>query len=245
MTPQTNRTSRLSLRLVQGGGVALLLAPLGHRLGWLGLGAAFPLAGLGFMALAIAFILALAKSVSARRTPDIAGPARVTLLLAAVLLAVPVWFVIGAAGAPAIHDITTDTESPPQFDAVVPLRGETSNPLEYGGTELAAAQRGAYPDISPLTLSGAAPDAFDRALEVVGGLGWELVDADRQEGRIEATDTTFWFGFKDDVVVRIRPASGGSRVDIRSISRVGGGDAGANANRIREFSGRLTSAPNE
>ena len=84
-------------------------------------------------------------------------------------------------------------------------------------------------------------DVFDRSEQVVQGLGWEVVNADRAAGRIEATDTTFWFGFKDDVVVRIRPADNGSRVDLRSVSRVGGGDIGANAARIRAFSSRLTS----
>ena len=84
-------------------------------------------------------------------------------------------------------------------------------------------------------------DVFDRSEQVVQGLGWEVVNADRAAGRIEATDTTFWFGFKDDVVVRIRPADNGSRVDLRSVSRVGGGDIGANAARIRAFSSRLIS----
>ena len=245
MTPQAHRISRFSLRLAQGGGVALLLSPLGHRLGGLGLGPAFALLGLGFVALAIAFALGLAISVAARGTFDVARPARTTMLVAVVMMAVPVWWVVGAAGAQPIHDITTDSESPPQFDAVVPLRGETSNPLEYAGSELAAAQRGAYPDIVPLTIAAATEDAFDRSLEVVGELGWELVDTDRQAGRIEATDTTFWFGFKDDIVVCVRPESGGSRVDVRSVSRVGGGDAGTNAARILEFSRRLTSAPHE
>ena len=237
--------SRLSLRLAQTGGVALLLSPLTHRLGWLGLLPAFALLGLGMLALVIAFVLALVSVVVARRTPNVARPAFATMLAAAVIMAVPVWIVSGGAGVPPIHDITTDTEDPPLFDAVVSLRGETSNPLEYTGSELAAAQRGAYPDIVPLTLVGSSTETFDRALEVVSELGWELVDADRQAGRIEATDTTFWFGFKDDIVVRVRPVGSGSRVDVRSISRVGGGDLGANAARIREFSRRLTLDPNE
>jgi uncharacterized protein (DUF1499 family) len=72
-------------------------------------------------------------------------------------------------------------------------------------------------------------------------MGWEIAEADAAAGRIEATDTTFWFGFKDDVVIRIRPAEdGGSIVDIRSKSRVGMSDVGANAARIRAFRDRLT-----
>jgi uncharacterized protein (DUF1499 family) len=81
--------------------------------------------------------------------------------------------------------------------------------------------------------------AFDRALDAARGLGWEIVGVEPAEGRIEATDTTFWFGFKDDVVVRIRPEGSRSRIDVRSLSRVGRSDVGANARRIRRFVERL------
>jgi len=85
------------------------------------------------------------------------------------------------------------------------------------------------------------PDrAFDLALAALHEMGWDLVAADATAGRIEATDTTFWFGFKDDVVIRVRPADGGSRVDVRSLSRVGVGDVGTNAKRIRAYLDVLT-----
>ena len=96
-------------------------------------------------------------------------------------------------------------------------------------------QRNAYPDLQPVMLKVAPAQAFERALATVGEMGWDLVGSDAAAGRIEATDTTFWFGFKDDVVIRVRPADGGSRVDVRSLSRVGVGDAGTNAKRIRAF----------
>ena len=121
---------------------------------------------------------------------------------------------------------------------MIPLRGDDSNPLEYT-PELAATQRRAYPDIQPVLLTSSPDEAFDYSVTAIESLGWELVDADRDAGRVEATDTTFWFGFKDDVVIRIRPSDGGSRVDLRSVSRVGGGDLGANAARIRAFAQRL------
>jgi uncharacterized protein (DUF1499 family) len=111
----------------------------------------------------------------------------------------------------------------------------------YGGEKIALQQRGAYPDLQPMILKVAPPEAFDRALAAVREMGWELVAADAAAGRIEATDTTFWFGFKDDVVIRVRPADGGSRVDVRSLSRVGGGDAGTNAKRIRAYLDALRS----
>ena len=85
------------------------------------------------------------------------------------------------------------------------------------------------------------PDqAFDRALAVAQDLEWRIVTADKAAGRIEATDTTRWFGFEDDVVVRLTPWGSGTRVDVRSVSRVGGGDAGTNARRIRDYLGRMT-----
>jgi uncharacterized protein (DUF1499 family) len=76
-------------------------------------------------------------------------------------------------------------------------------------------------------------------MEVATALGWEIVAASEDDGRFEATDTTFWFGFKDDVVVRIRPEGDGSRIDLRSVSRVGVGDLGANAARIKRFVQRI------
>ena len=136
---------------------------------------------------------------------------------------------------PFIHDITTDTANPPPFVAVAPLRVNASNPLEYPGEETAELQRKGYPDIRPLELAQSMQQTFDQALEASTNLGWEIVAAVPGEGRIEATDTTFWFGFKDDVVIRISAAGSGSRLDVRSKSRVGRSDVGANAARIRAF----------
>lgn len=136
---------------------------------------------------------------------------------------------------PPIHDISTDLSDPPAFVAVLPLRANAENPAAYGGAEIAAAQRAAYPDIQPLTLSAPTALAYARALAAARRSGWHIVAADQPSGRIEATATTPWFGFKDDVVVRIMPSAGGSRIDVRSLSRVGSSDAGANAKRIRRY----------
>jgi uncharacterized protein (DUF1499 family) len=105
---------------------------------------------------------------------------------------------------------------------------------------VAAQQRRAYPDLSPVTLSAPPDQAFAAALAVAQGKGWEIVTADSAGGRIEATDTTRWFGFKDDVVIRLTEWGAGTRVDVRSVSRVGRGDAGTNARRIREFLDELS-----
>jgi uncharacterized protein (DUF1499 family) len=139
-----------------------------------------------------------------------------------------------AQGVPPIHDISTDLENPPAFDAVVPLRADAPNSLERP-PELAAQQREGYPDIAPITLAAPLNQAFERALAVAQDKGWEIVTADQSSGRIEATDTTFWFGFVDDIVVRLTPWGSGTRVDARSVSRLGRGDAGTNARRIHDF----------
>ena len=121
------------------------------------------------------------------------------------------------------------TEKPPQF----------KKPLSYGGPQVAEQQRKAYPDIQPAVLAAGPEAAFARALAAAQAMGWDIVDAQPKEGRIEATATTFWFGFKDDVVVRITPLVAGSRIDVRSKSRVGRGDTGTNAQRVRAYLKRL------
>lgn len=161
----------------------------------------------------------------------------IAALLLGVLVAVPPlgWLWI-ARQAPVIHDITTDTENPPSFVAVLPLRAEAPNAAEYGGPEVAALQRAAYPDIVPLITRVSSERAFEAALATARGRGWAVVAADPSDGLIEATDTTFWFGFVDDVVIRITPrGEEGTRVDVRSVSRVGRGDVGTNTRRIRGF----------
>jgi uncharacterized protein (DUF1499 family) len=142
---------------------------------------------------------------------------------------------------PPIHDITTDTENPPRFMAILQLRQEALNPAEYGGPAIAAQQREGYPDLRPLTLSAAPDQAFNRALAAAREMGWVVVDANPAAGRIEATDTTFWFGFKDDIVVRISLEASGSRIDVRSVSRVGRSDVGTNAARIRRYLEKIRS----
>ena len=166
-----------------------------------------------------------------------------------VILTVTIVLLVGAAtcaklagGAPPIHDITTDTSDPPLFVDVLPLRAGAKNTAAYGGSRVAALQLAAYPDITPVDLAIAPAAAFAKALATANAMGWALVAADPAAGRIEATATTRVFRFKDDVVVRIRPHTGGSRVDVRSVSRFGGGDLGKNASRIREFIGRLRDA---
>ncbi len=140
-----------------------------------------------------------------------------------------------AESVPRIHDITTDTKKPPQFVTILSLLKPDDNSHVYGGEPVAAQQRKAYPDIIPLILPVPPDQAFDKALAGARRLGWQIIDTDKNAGRIEAVATTFWFGFRDDIVIRLRHQNSGSRVDIRSESRVGLSDLGKNAERIRRF----------
>ena len=140
---------------------------------------------------------------------------------------------------PPIHDITTDTEDPPAFETILPLRAQAPNPATYGGPAVAAQQREGYPDISPADYPVETEAAFEAAVAAARDLGWTVVAMDEAGGRIEAIDRTFWFGFVDDVVIRIRPTDAGSRIDVRSVSRVGVSDIGTNAARIRAYLAQL------
>jgi uncharacterized protein (DUF1499 family) len=155
-----------------------------------------------------------------------------------VAVGVPIEFQRRARNVPPIHDISTDLENPPLFDAVIPLRADAPNSLERS-SEVTELQRRGYPDLAPITLAIPAEQAFDRALAVAQEEGWQIVTADKSTGRIEATATTPWFGFKDDIVVRLTPWGAGTRVDMRSVSRVGVSDTGTNARRISRYLDRL------
>jgi uncharacterized protein (DUF1499 family) len=166
----------------------------------------------------------------------------VALVMGSAAFVVPWMFLQRAKRVPPIHDITTDPKDPPQFVAVLPLRKDALNSPVYGGDSVAAKQEAGYPDIKPLSIAMPPGQAFDRALSAANAMGWTIVAADSTAGRIEATATTSWFGFKDDVVVRIRGENSGSRVDVRSESRVGGSDLGMNAARVRAYLARLGSS---
>jgi uncharacterized protein (DUF1499 family) len=198
---------------------------------------------LGSLLLIIGAVLAVIGLVRSRGTAGEASyPLTIAALVAGSAALLNAVVFIGSGGGPAIHDISTDTMSPPEFVAVVELRGPTDNPAEYSGADTAKQQQEAYPDIETIVLRDPRSLVFDSALTVAGDMGWEIVDSDTAEGRIEATATTPWVGFKDDVVIRIRTRSAETLVDVRSKSRVGRGDMGVNAKRIRKFRDRLIAA---
>lgn len=189
-----------------------------------------------------AAVLGLVAIVTGRGQARAVVMGMVAIILGLTASAVPWSWQRAARSVPPIHDISTDLDDPPAFRAILPLRADAPNPAEYGGPEVARQQREAYPSLGPLELRQPPAEAYRSALETARGMGWEIVAADVNDGVIEATDETKWFGFKDDVVVRVTPAPAGSRIDVRSVSRVGGSDVGTNARRIRTYLERLEDA---
>ena len=157
----------------------------------------------------------------------------------ALVVALPVAYHYVVKYLPLIHDISTDTEDPPAFVAVLPLRKDASNPADYGGPAVAAEQRRAYPEVRPLDLAVPPQEAIRRAEAAARAMGWEIVAVVPAAGRIEATARTRWLKFADDVVIRVRTHAGGSRIDVRSVSRLGLGDLGTNARRVRDYLARV------
>ncbi len=170
-----------------------------------------------------------------RDLPQNRPPIYIGLVISVLILIVMGMQFDKAYSVPPIHNISTDLDDPPAFDKVVSLRGDASNPVELNAEEIGPLQREAYPWVVPLVTQAASDEMFTRALAVVDDMGLELVNADPAAGLIEATDTTFWFGFKDDVAIRVRSADSGTVVDVRSISRVGLSDLGTNAKRVGEI----------
>jgi uncharacterized protein (DUF1499 family) len=161
------------------------------------------------------------------------------LCIALAALAPPLLLLKQAKSVPPIHDISTDVFDAPTFVALAAERAKAPNGTVYGGAEIAAQQQKGYPDIKSLIVKTPPAETVQRAIDAARSEGWAIIASDAPSGRIEATDTTAWFGFKDDIVVRVRPEGTGSRIDVRSVSRVGKSDLGANAKRVRGFLARL------
>ena len=161
-----------------------------------------------------------------------------TLLKAAPAIVVTIVVIVLAvrsAGYPRINDITTDTENPPQFVFAKTLPANSGRDLDYPGEEFAIQQRAGYPDLGPLKLDMPAPTGFLLAHETVRRIGWKTTQVNHIGGTIEGTRTSWLFRFQDDYIVVVRPVAGGSEIHMRSKSRDGKGDLGANAAWIREL----------
>jgi uncharacterized protein (DUF1499 family) len=169
------------------------------------------------------------------------GLAVAALGVGVAMLAYPAYLGVLLYRLPAVNDISTDPIDPPRFEAIARLRPRGANPIAYPGAAATQLQRAAYPDIEPLLVSVPPLEAYDAALAVITKRKWRIVDlrppqTGRREGRIEAVARTPIMGFRDDIVVRVRSAEDGARIDMRSASRYGKHDFGANASRLRSLS---------
>jgi len=232
----TNVNSPLSKPALAGLvlGLAMLAAVaasgVGYRLGWWHFTFGLQVTEWAVYGAALGLVLATAGVIQARPGARRRGFILAILGVAATLpvVAMAIHWEYATRTTPPINDISTDTENPPVF-------WDMPNPMDYPGAETAALQRAAYPDLAPLTLALPPEQAFAHALAVAEGKGWEIVARVPAEGRIEATASTFLYGFKDEVSVRVTAADGGAKVDVRSRSRIGRIDRGVNAQRIRAY----------
>jgi uncharacterized protein (DUF1499 family) len=231
-------TTWWSKAILIGGLVAIALLPigaLGTRFGlW-----TFPIGLLilaaGAVLAAIGLVCGIAGIVAAHRR-NLADSKR-GVYLGTALCALVLAFVVAqynkASSVPPIHNISTDVVDPPQFQFMADVPRE--NTLEYDAERLAPLQQQAYPQVRPVTTALPPAEALERSVNVLRDMDLDVVHVDEEAGTVEATATTRWFGFKDDVVVRVRATDTGSVVDLRSVSRVGLSDLGANAARIQRF----------
>lgn len=230
---------RLALLAAVAAAVLVFGAGPAYRYAGFALGDAFSFMLYGLIAAGITALFAVLWVIFAFMGRSAEGLS--TFLIALVLAGTAAFFPLSmrmqAERVPAIHDITTDTANPPIFVAIAPLRADAPNGIDYATDP--AEQQKAYPDIKTMTSDKPAAEVYQKALAVVREMGWEVVSQDPDEGRIEATDTTAWFGFKDDVVIRVAQEGTGSKLDVRSMSRVGKSDLGKNAERIRAFMEKL------
>ncbi|GHB60536.1 hypothetical protein GCM10008107_07230 [Psychrosphaera saromensis] len=213
------------------------VAIIAYRLELWSMGTSFQIIKLtGFISMAVLLIAILVAIFAlVKKQKDLAK----TCAVVAVLVALPV---VGlsmqaakAKSLPFIHQVSTDTVDLPKFKVIVALRGENSNPLDYDSEKLAPLQQAAYPQLQTIVSELNVDAAFAKAVDVTNDLGWEIVAQNKDSGMIEAVDTTLLWAFKDDVAIRVQMTDSGSKIDLRSISRVGMSDLGANAARITKF----------
>lgn len=209
---------------------AIILSGIGYRSEWWHFSTGFTITEWAIYAAALGFILSLSGLYRTRPSGTRRG---FIVNLLAIILTLPIlifayYWENALTAYPPINDITTDTEEPPSF-------WDVPNPVDYPGGKTAELQHSAYPDLRSLELTKTTDQVFEQALSIVKNNNWEVITADKEEGQIEATASSLLYGFKDDVVIRIQSNNGGSKIDIRSHSRIGKIDRGANARRIRKL----------
>lgn len=188
-----------------------------------------------YLAVAVFFVGMVVTFMKRRSNPALSKTARTASYLAIIPIIGLGSQVFTARSVPFIHNISTDVVNPPAFSKIAELRTAEHNPLAYDAENVASVQQAAYPGVKTLLTDLSLADAHSRALQIVQSNGWEVVNSDPQNGLIEATETTLIWGFKDDVVIRVSEQGAQRAVDVRSVSRIGKSDLGANAKRITNF----------
>jgi uncharacterized protein (DUF1499 family) len=232
--------SRLSQAVQSLGGLALTAFAVGPLLAHFELVAPM----VGFVLFALGILLAVLTIVAGIVAVVRGGGGAVLRGFLPALLVVVIAVIVARPGAdvPRINDITTDTEHPPEFVHAPTLPGNEGRDMTYPGEEFARQQKEGYPDLTGLPLDVSPDQAFARVrLEARSTPGWVITREDMGKGTLEGYDTSWLFRFKDDFVIEVRPRDGGSAVHMRSKSRDGKGDIGANAKRIEAFFERLGS----
>jgi uncharacterized protein (DUF1499 family) len=200
-----------------------------------------PLAGFSLIVLAViaSMVFGIGLAAASGFATVTNKPWRQRAVRGAVLplaVALSVLMLLSFSKVPMIHDISTDVEDRLEFTPDVAAQSMNKDPEPDVRADVEAKQRAGYPDIAPVRLSSAPAEAFARAKTTADAMpGWLVTAADSESGRIEATATSKLFHFVDDIVIRVRPDPIGARIDMRSRSRVGQGDMGANAARIRAY----------
>lgn len=238
---RTSRSALWSRRLVVFMVPVAVIAALAHRFDLIDTPTAMTVLGIAWVGCGAAIVLGMAGIVAIWRygIEGLRG-ALAGIFIGVPMLIIPAYFIWLLFTQPQLRDITTDTLNPPAFDMAAGQRAANANPLAYPGIAHAALQERHFPEIRPFRTGLSTEDAYKAALGVAEEAGWRIVaqvpppDGD-SAGRIEAVATTLLMGFRDDVVIRITPDQGGSRLDIRSASRFGTHDFGANARRVRAF----------
>jgi uncharacterized protein (DUF1499 family) len=240
----SHRLARMAFLLACVAALIVALAGPLHRFLDLDVAVVIAVFRYGFYLAVAAAALGLATIVPTRPGDRRRGFVAALLAIAIGVAAawVPLDWFLRAQRLPVLNDVSTDVANPPPLVATAQLRRGAPNSAAYPGASAAVLQRAAYPDIVPVRLAVPPAEAFKRVDQVAEDMGWDVVARAPKEGRLEAVATSAWFGFNDDIVVRIVPDGGGSRVDIRSKSRVGESDLGINAERIRAFMSRLDKA---
>ena len=217
-----------------------VIAVLGYRFGIINHQFAMVIliggAALGIMAV-LSAVVSIFAIISAVDTKVTGAPLAIIGLVLGLAVVVPVSQTLHAgSNVPRIHDITTDLQNPPVFEAIAAIRTADHNPLDRKTpAQLSELQQVGYPEIGSLLIDKDPAEVFENAVSLVRERGWEIAAASTENGIIEATETTRIMGFKDDVVIRISAKEGKSIVDMRSVSRVGISDMGTNAARIKMF----------